>query len=221
MVAAHSLPDVFATQLCEPGGTLWLGGYDPAHVTAPPQYTPYSTSMNSAYSYVVDMERVVVEGTSVDIPSPAYGDTLLDTGNNNFNLPPAAFTTVANIITASAGFGAAFGPMLGGPDAGASFFSLTGSCATTTMSKAELDAMLPSVTLVFGSSPSISVAAVATEAYLSPAGAGTWCPAMFPIVADDSYPFVASLGSPALRSNVVIFDRAHSRIGFAPHTPCP
>jgi len=29
------------------------------------------------------------------------------------------------------------------------------------------------------------------------------------------------MGSPVLRSNVVIFDRANKQIGFAPHTPCP
>jgi hypothetical protein len=28
------------------------------------------------------------------------------------------------------------------------------------------------------------------------------------------------MGSPVLKSNVVIFDRANKRIGFAPHTAC-
>jgi hypothetical protein len=31
----------------------------------------------------------------------------------------------------------------------------------------------------------------------------------------------AILGAPILRSNVVIFDRANHRVGFAPHTACP
>jgi hypothetical protein len=28
------------------------------------------------------------------------------------------------------------------------------------------------------------------------------------------------LGGPVLRSNIVVFDRANQRIGFAPHQPC-
>jgi len=221
LVAARSLPDVFATELCDPGGHLWLGGYDLTYVTAPPGYTPYSSSMNRNYAYVVDMQRVVVEGISVDVATPTYGDTILDTGNSSFFLPPAAFATVTSAIATSAGFLAAFGADGGAPDGGGSFFSETSSCATTTQTKAQLDAALPPITLVFGSSPSITVTAVATEAYLIPFGGGVWCPALLPLAPDTAYPFVASLGAPILRSSVVIFDRQHGRIGFAPHKPCP
>ena len=35
------------------------------------------------------------------------------------------------------------------------------------------------------------------------------------------FPLASILGAPVLRSNVVIFDRAKKRIGFAPHAPCP
>ena len=146
----------------------------------------------------------------------------LDTGSTNSEglLPPEAFATVSNAIVSSAGFQSAFGVDAGGPDAGTSFFSQTSNCATTTLSKAQLDASLPSLTLVFGSTSPISVTAVATEAYLVPCADGVWCPALVPLVPDAGYPFVASIGAPLLRSNVVIFDRANSRIGFAPHTPC-
>jgi hypothetical protein len=34
-------------------------------------------------------------------------------------------------------------------------------------------------------------------------------------------PISAILGSPILRSNIVIFDRENKRIGFAPQTACP
>jgi len=223
VVASQSRPNVFATELCDPNGHLWLGGYDPAYVTAPPQFTPFTSSVYSSYSYVVDLERVEVNGVAVDVTSPAYTytDTILDTGNSEGFLPPEAFAMVANAITASAGFRAAFGADAGGPDAGASFFSENGNCGTTTLTKAELDATLPALTLVFGSTSPISVPAVATEAYLVPYPDGVWCPALFPLAPDAGYPFIASIGAPLLRSNVVIFDREMRRIGFAPHTPCP
>ncbi len=218
LIAAQSLPNVFALQLCEPGGHLWLGGYDETFTTAPPQYVPSTTSNASSSNYVVDLERVVVDGVSADVPVAPYGDTLLDSGTNAFLLPPAALTTLANAITASAGFQAAFGA---GADAGASFFSATSSCATTSLTKEQLDAALPPMTLEFGTSAPVSVKAVATESYLVPFGGGMWCPGMLPLAPDDGFPFSATLGSTVLRSNIVIFDREHKRFGFAPHVPCP
>jgi hypothetical protein len=221
LVAKTKLPDVFATQLCDPDGYLWLGGYDPAHVTAPPQYTPYSGSANESSSYVVDMEQVSIDGVSYTVPMGSYTDTILDTGNSEFFLPPQVFDPVVSAIVDSEGFRDAFGADAGGPDAGGGFFSMTSNCATTTQTAAQLDATLPTITLVFRGTPSVSVTAKATEAYLVPVGGGAWCPGLLPLAPDEDYPFVASLGAPILRSSVVIFDRAHSRIGFAPHGACP
>jgi hypothetical protein len=228
LVAAASFSNVFATELCDPGGTLWLGGYDPAYVTAPPQYTPYFTSVDPS-KYGIYLKQVVVEGTgtTVDVPTAASPlvNTYLDTGDDNFYLPAVAFSTVANAITGSAGFKAAFGADAGGPDAGV--FDPPYTCLTTTLTKDQLDSTLPPITLVFGSTSSASITAAATEAYFvpSPTGGVTyWCPGMFPLVVPESvgpYFYTAILGTPILRSSVVIYDREHDRIGFAPHTPCP
>jgi hypothetical protein len=217
LVASRSLPNVFATQLCGEGGYWWLGGYDPTHTTAPPQYTPVSPSVNQKGAWVVNMSQLVIEGTTMDLP---VGDTLLDTGDNTFSLPPAVFSTMSTAITSSSGFQAAF---LGdaGPDAGGSSFFENFDCAYTSLTKEQLDSALPPVTLVFGSSPSISVTAVATESYLAPNGGGVWCATMFSTAQDGDTQFVATLGSAVLASNIVIFDQERGRVGFAPHTPCP
>ena len=216
LAAGGAVSDVFALQLCEPGGLLWLGGYDPAHVTSPPQYTPLSTSMLSKGAFVVDLESVAVAGGS---PSPVhtgpYTETLVDSGSNQFFLPPATFSAVTAAIEATPAFRA-----LLGADAGPSFFS-GASCAELTQTKAQIDAALPPLTLVFGTNPAISVVAVATESYLVPVGGGSWCTGMVANAPDPSFPFVADLGSPILRSSVVVFDRVKGRLGFAPHTPCP
>jgi hypothetical protein len=221
LVATRSVPNVFATELCDPGGHLWLGGYDRAFTTAPPEYTPFATSRDSKGAYVVDLESLSVGGETVYLPAPPYSDTILDTGNNAFFLPPAAFSTVALAVESSPGFAAAFGADAGGPDGGASLFSDTGGCLTTSFTKSQLDSSLPAITLVFGKTAPISVQATATESYLVPVGGGMWCSALYVLAPDTSYPFVASLGAPVLRSNVVIFDRDAGRIGFAPHAACP
>jgi hypothetical protein len=221
LVRTSSIADVFATLLCDPGGRLWLGGFDPAFTTAAPRYTPWSASAAAPRSYLVDLESISVGASTVHLPAPPYVDTILDTGNSAVFLPPAAFSMVATVVEGSAGFVAAFGADAGAPDAGGGFFSATGGCATTTFTKAELDSSLPPITLVFGATAPVSLTAVATESYLIPFRGGAWCSALYLLAPDASYPFVASLGAPMLRSSVVIFDRAQRRIGFAPHAPCP
>jgi hypothetical protein len=76
------------------------------------------------------------------------------------------------------------------------------------------------LTLAFGDDESVTVQAVATESYLVPYQ-GYWCPALYGMDQGHDFPFAAILGSPVLRSRVVVFDRANRRVGFAPHAPCP
>jgi hypothetical protein len=222
LVAESGISNVFATALCDTGGHLWLGGYDPAYVTAPPEYTPMSSSANAKDSYVVDLESVAIGGMSASIPIATFSDTILDTGNTAFFLPPAAFETAVDAIVQTAGFQADFADQ-GPPDSGMSFLA-TGSCVLTSLTKEQVDSTLPSMTLVFGTSSAISVTANPSESYLVPGeemGKSAWCSGIYPLTPTAGYPFAASLGVPVLRSSVVIFDREKSRIGFAPHTACP
>lgn len=226
-VATTKLPDVFATQLCETTGTLWLGGYDPAATTAAPQYTPFSSDVASQYYYSVSLSAITVNGTTVPVPSGQYADSVVDTGTSELLLGTTAFNAISTAIAGDAGFtklipgGAAFFPTVNpaATDGHPSVDSGGLSCATLSQTKAELDATLPPLTLTFGS---VSIQAVATESYLFTVGGGQWCPAMVGIDNDpQQFPLASILGAPLLRSNVVIFDRAQKRIGFAPHAPCP
>jgi hypothetical protein len=214
VVAGGVTANVFATELCEPGGFLWLGGYDPAHVTAAPVYTPLSTTGDGIGAYIVDLQEVATEGAKAPVHTGSYVETLVDTGSNQFFLPPSAFDEITAAIEANAAFKALFGSN------GPAFFAGE-SCVTLGPTKAKLDAMLPGLTLVFGTSPAISVAARATESYLVPIGGGMWCTGMESSAPTTEFPFAADMGSTVLRSNVVIFDREHHRLGFAPHAPCP
>jgi hypothetical protein len=250
LVSLAHVPDIFATELCQANGTLWLGGYDVGSMTAPPQYTPITTSGMSEFYYTVGFKAIEVAGTSVPIATADYTDSIIDTGTSVIFLPPGAFSQVVAAIAAVPAFSQLFGAATiaqldagigdaGGavdaadasPDAanavidakGAQWFlSQPGNCVGLAQTKAELDAMLPPLTLVFGSDPSISVNAPATESYLLDANVDNlWCSTLAPQTPTAEFPNAATLGAPILRSNIVIFDRKNQRIGFAPHTPCP
>jgi hypothetical protein len=213
-VAANNVPDVFAIELCDTTGTLWLGGYAPDATTAAPQYTP-SNDFIAKYYYAVSLSSITVGGTTVPVPSGQFTDSVVDTGTSVFLLGTTAYNALVTAIQADAKFQAIFGSQFFPPSN-----ALTAACVDTSQTKAELDATLPSLTLAFGSG--VSVKAAPTESYLANAGGTTWCAVIAGI--DQSvttFPLASIMGAPVLRSNVVIFDRAQKRIGFAPHAPCP
>ena len=211
-VAKYKVPDVFATELCDTTGTLWLGGYDTAATTAAPQYIPIM-SFNLPY-YAIDLVSIALNGTTVSVGGQ-FPASLVDTGTSEFLLNTTAYNAVVAAIQGDAMFTQLFG---------ASFFPAAGAaspaCANVTQTKAALDAALPALTMTFGTSPAVTVKAVATESYLFQYS-GQWCSAIAAPPAGTQFPIGAIMGAPVLRSNVVIFDRAQSRIGFAPHAPCP
>jgi len=210
LVAQQHVPDVFATELCTTGGTLWLGGYDPAATTAPPVYTPMAPGVDTVY-YAITLTSITVNGTTVPVASAQYSLALVDTGTSIFILGQTAFNAVTAAIAASPGFAPIFG------SSGAAWFNDPNNCVAVPKTKAEIDAALPALTLTFGSG--VTAQAAPTESYLQSAE-GDWCPAMIGQAQGQSFPAAAVMGSPILKSNVVVFDRANSRIGFAPHAAC-
>jgi hypothetical protein len=216
-VAAKGIPDVFATELCDSGGTLWLGGFDPNATTAPPLYTPVTTDFASMYYYTVDLETIGVAGSSaVMIATTQFPDTVVDTGTSGFVVPTAAFDSLAAAIAGTHGFQQAFGA-----NAGAAWFSSQAPCGAAGMTKADIDATLPALTLSFGAAPGVSIQVAPSESYLMRYGAYGWCSTMIALPQGQMFPLAAIMGAPFLRAQVTIFDRANARIGFAPHAACP
>ncbi|MGD0524506.1 MAG: pepsin-like aspartic protease [Polyangiaceae bacterium] len=213
LVASAKMPDVFATQLCDGSGTLWLGGYDPSAATGAPQYVPLASGALSDVYYSVSLTSVTVAGTTVPIATKQFADSVVDTGTAGFLLQTSAYDALTAAIQSDAAFTEALG---------SSFFaSQTGgvACAASTATKAALDAALPPLTLTFGS---VSIQAAPTDSYLFPYMGKAWCSSLVtdPSVSSE-LPLASIIGSPMLRSSIVVFDRAKNRIGFAPHAPCP
>ncbi len=212
-VAESKVPDIFATELCDDGGTLWLGGYDSTASTAPAQYTPL---LSGAFTYyAVRLASIDVDGTSVPVASNTYPRTALDTGASVILLPSAAFTPLTKAIAANAKFKSLFGEDASWLDNPDGF-----SCKKLSTTKGELDATLPPLTLTFGTgADAITVRAAPTESYLA-SREGRWCSTLASFDPSADLPLAAVMGAPLMRSNIVIFDREKQRIGFAPHTPC-
>lgn len=212
-IAQAKAPDVFATKLCDDGGTLWLGGYDARHATTAPQYTPLIKGVY--HSYAVRLDHVEIDGIKAPVASTKYPSTIVDTGASAFLLARSAFTPVTKAIAANAKF-----KELVGEDA--SWFDNPDgqSCKDLSATKEELDAALPPLEMTFGTgADAIAVHASPTESYLGQYE-GHWCSTLVAFDPTDDLRIASIMGAPLLRSNIVIFDREKDRIGFAPHTAC-
>ena len=133
---------------------------------------------------------------------------MVDTGTSLFGLNSNAYSQLVAALSADATVTSTLG----------SSFLSTGGCEAVQQTKAQLDAMLPPLTLTFGTGASaIAVVATATDSYLYYAGGQDWCAGIFDVGNNFG---AADLGAAVLKSNVVVFDRANSQIGFAPKAPC-
>src|SRR5262249_32036476 len=66
-VVAAGMTDVLSFEMCDGGGgTMWIGGYDPAAATASPQYAPMNTALPY---YMVQLDNLTLDGQSVGFQS--------------------------------------------------------------------------------------------------------------------------------------------------------
>ena len=162
-VATENIPNLFAMRMCDTGGTLWMGGFDGTAVTAAPQFTPMIDPQYG--SYYVDLETLSIGMTTIQIASGGY-PSLVDTGSSLFFLNTNAYNQLVAALNGDPTVTSTLG----------SSFLTNGGCEAIQQSKAQLDAMLPSLTLTFGSgSSAISIQAAPTDSYLYFAGGQDWC----------------------------------------------
>jgi Eukaryotic aspartyl protease len=196
-LVASGVTDEFAIHYCGANSGLWLGGYDSATTTASPMWT----AMTQTNVYSVGLADIAVDGSSIASP---LGQALVDSGGPNLLVPPAAFAALTAKIAASPAFQSKFGD--------ATWFTPTSACKTLTETRSELDSELPTLTVMLGD-PTISIVLPATAAYLQVYQGTTYCPALFSSSGID-------LGNTLMRAGLVIHDREHGQLGFAPTPPC-
>jgi hypothetical protein len=119
-------------------------------------------------------------------------------------------------------------------EAGGAYDTIFGANAATTMfansgcraplggqKSADIDAALPPLGLTFpkvGGGGSFTIQLPATKSYLMALGSSPY----FCVVAHDAGAETGSgtIGGPAMRANLTIFDEANAQLGFAPQTFC-
>jgi hypothetical protein len=209
--APGSVPAVFAVEVCPQGGQLMLGGVDPvvAALTGPALYTP----MTMSSYYDVALGDLRVGGASLGFGAPDFGPVAVDTGTSVLALPSVVFQSLVGAIEATPAFASAFGGKTG--------WLGTTTCLTSTLSRADMDAQLPVLTLELpaGDGGTTTLTRPATESYLPLTlsnGSTFYCSGIF------ANPLATGtiLGTSAMLGQMVIFDLAGSRIGFAPQAFC-
>lgn len=203
--------DAFAVNLCDLGGQMWFGGFNPTAVTQAPNFTPMVTKNAEGNYYAIAIDDLLVGSTSVGLSSDALGPAVVDTGTAVYVMSQPAFMATTALIEADAKFLEHFPK---------GFFA-AGTCAASAQgaSAAVVGSALPSITLTMPSGGSLSgmeVTMSATKSYLLPRLESTglvFCPTL-------AIGGTTVLGSSFMRGQVLVFDREHEQIGFAPEAAC-
>jgi Eukaryotic aspartyl protease len=205
---------LMAFELCDDGGTMWLGGFDETHAGSAVQYTPIlPISTNNAF-YSIDITSMSLNGTNVGMGSDAFQEPVLDTGTTFYYLP----TNVAQALTAAINASPAFQTMF--PSQTLDVEAQDISCVSATgVTDDMVDAMLPPLqfsvpNIAGGADISFSVAPL--ESYLFDGGNGQFCLG----IGDGGDQFGGVLGDQFLQAFVSVIDLANNQIGFAPDKGC-
>ena len=195
--------NAFAVQLCDIGGSLWIGGYDPTYLSSIPQFTPL---VSDEGLYGVSMTDLQVNGTSLGYSTNDFGVVTVDTGTSIGLFPTPVFNALSSALAKSTAYKQYFG---------SNFLTGTNCVSQPTLTRAQVDAVLPTLTMMFptaGSSSTFTLALPASQSYLQvyqdTSGTVFYCPGA--ASAD-----ITILGGSFMHGLVTIFDRGNSQLGFA------
>ncbi len=203
---------VLAFELCASRGTLWLGGFDPSAAASPVQYTPLIPLGKTTPYYAINVDDVLMGGTSLGLQAADFESPIVDTGTSLFYLPTKAFSAILEAINTSSGYTSLFGrtPL-----------KANGCAQSNGATAAAVDAALPTMALNLPSSVAgaqdLTLTVSPTQSYLIDAGQGQFCLA----VGDGgTMQGGAILGDAFLSSFVTIIDRQNGQVGFATDMGC-
>jgi hypothetical protein len=210
---AAGVSSVLAFELCSSSGTMWMGGFDGSAAATTMQYTPLLAIGKSNPYYSINVDDLLIGGSSLGFQSADFQSPVLDTGTSLFYLPTPVFNAMLSAINGSSGYSSVFGsmPLSAG---GNGCVSAQGATA------ASVDAALPTMAMTLPGSgagaPSFTVELQPTQSYLLDAGRGTFCLA----AGDGGSLGGAILGDAFLSAFVTVIDQANLRAGLAPDAGC-
>lgn len=152
----------------------------------------------------------------------SFGQTIVDSGTSQIALPSKIFTSIANTIGSNANFNTIF------PSANGAAFFTSSQCLTTTYTVAQINSMLPTMTLA------LCIDSSCTQAYrftlnsvssylqllITQDSTGTvtnnYCTGIGSLSSTETI-----LGIAFINQFTSIFDIENSQIGFVPTANCP
>ena len=86
---------IFSVQLCDFGGQMWFGGYDPSFAEGPPTFVP---NVSTSGSWFVQLQAIqMADGPSIPVNAPM----LVDTGTWGLVLPLDTFNALDALLRQS------------------------------------------------------------------------------------------------------------------------
>ncbi len=208
---ANGVPPLLAFELCAKNGTMWLGGIDATASGAPMQYTPLLPITRTNAFYAINVDDVLMGGTSLGLHTADFESPILDTGTSLFYVPAKVFNAILSAINASSGFTSLFGRTA---------LKANGCVRANGATAAAVDAALPAMAMKVPSTdpgaPDFALTVNPTQSYLMDTGQGQFCLAMGEGGATEG----AILGDAFLSSFVTVIDRQNGQVGFAPDQGC-
>lgn len=205
LVDDSDTPDIFAMQMCTASGRMWTGGYDAAFFAGALAWTPI---IQTAW-YVVGMGGLSFGSQSVSVPASAYGTTIVDSGTTAILMPNGVYSALVSLIEANSYFRTNFGAAFYGSSQ--CVIPMNGADRNT------LNANLPKLSIALNGGVTLSLNAVSSYIIAETDDSGTvyYCSGLSGWDNDQTI-----LGYAALNQYTVVYDRANTRIGFAPAAYC-
>jgi hypothetical protein len=194
----------FAVQLCDLGGQVWFGGYDPSLTQGPPAFVPLDYGYGQWDIFLQSM--ATSDGRQIAVNSPM----LVDTGTSGFGLPATQYQQLVSLLESDPDFIGIFGN---------DFFS-NFNCvyAANSQAVANIAAKIPPLSLALtgpddslGRSTTVTLTVPGTHSYIdiwNNSDGSMWlCPALFS--------GSQIIGDSVLKNFVTVFDFPNKSIGFS------
>ena len=224
-LAQQGVPKVITTLLCDLGGYLYVGGFDPSTVTQTPSFTPLLTKNFPTYAdYIVNVTGVTFGGQDVGVDSTS-APWIVDTGTNGLYLanPSGALATLDQAFFELFGVTSFFSTA----DAAATAGTYEFSCFLPNVARSAIDAAMPTMefTLPAVGGGTFMISYPATYSYLqlqfASDGSFFMCPILFtgPNTIDEPPGAINVIPANLMNNLEIIFDQVNQQIGFAVPDP--
>ena len=203
------VPAAFSALLCDLGGYLWIGGYDPKACAQTPSFTPLQFS--GLYTFSVSSIKLGGKDAGFDLSLP----WIADSGTNYLTIPgaTAAIKTLDQQVADLLGVENFF---VGINDAS------SGHCVATDVPRSHIDAALPALeyTLPAVGSGEFLLSFPATYSYIQVQFASDGTQLLCPNLFDGNLsPTFNVMPNNLMNNLLVVFDLANNQLGFAAPAP--